>query len=75
MPDHPLIRWETDGGSVLPADENGRARYGVLADAPSELEANDRRAEDRGADARNLRTRANHVRVREIDRGAPLPPQ
>jgi hypothetical protein len=75
MPDHPLIRWETDGGSVLPADENGRARHGTIVDARSEPEADDRRAEDRGAGARNLRTHANHVRVREIDRGAPPPPQ
>jgi hypothetical protein len=75
MPDHPLIRWETDGGSVLPADENGRGRHGMIADARSELEAEDRRAEDRGAGARDLRTQAKHVPAREIDRGAPLPPQ
>lgn len=75
MPDHPLIRWETDGGAVLPADENAPARHGMTADARSELEADDSRAEDRGVGARNLRTHANHVRVREIDQGAPLPPQ
>lgn len=75
MPDHPLIRWETDGGSVLPPDENGGARHGMIADARSELEADDRRAEDRGAGARNLRTHANHVRAREIDQGASVPPQ
>jgi hypothetical protein len=75
MPDHPLIRWETDGGAVLPADENGGARHGMIADAGTELEADDRRAEARGAGARTLRTHANHVRVREIDQGAPAPPQ
>jgi hypothetical protein len=74
MPDHPLIRWETDGGSVLPADETGRAHHGVIADARSELEADDNRAEDRGAGPRNLGTHPNHVRVREVDPGAP-PPQ
>jgi hypothetical protein len=75
MPDHPLIRWETDGGAVLPADETGRAHLGMIADAGTELEADDRRAEARGAGARTLRTHANRVQVREIDPGATAPPQ
>jgi hypothetical protein len=23
MPDHPIIRWETEGGATLPADDDG----------------------------------------------------
>jgi hypothetical protein len=26
MPDHPMIRWETDGGALLPVDRNVRTR-------------------------------------------------
>jgi hypothetical protein len=26
MPDYPLIRWETEGGATLPADDNGAVR-------------------------------------------------
>jgi hypothetical protein len=32
MPDYPIIRWETEGGATLPADDNGPVRVPMHPD-------------------------------------------
>lgn len=36
MPDHPIIRWETDGGATLSADKNSRAADGRHSETQAE---------------------------------------
>jgi hypothetical protein len=77
MPDHPMIRWETDGGALLPVDRIVRTRDPGYAGDPTYADTQRKNNVDgehvKDSKAGKLSRRSRELfRARELAPGAPL---